>query len=155
MFGYTHPAQQQFDLRSYLVTTGLSGIVLAAVIALAAISTSITGTSPSVGTAAAPAPLGAPVVRDLGSRDVEPTSGGLEIGAVRDLGSRDLTTTPFHPGGFGPGASQGTNSAGIGGAAAPAGFQPGFLAEADQRRINSGTSPTVVPAGGHMAPRAQ
>jgi hypothetical protein len=168
MFGTTHPGRQELNLGAFLGATAIGGVILAATIALAAVSMAINGSASTVGTAAAPAPLTAPAVRDLGSRDAGATSGGLAANAVRDLGVRDLVKTPFQPGGFGPGA-QSMPVAGSG----ASGFEPGFLVDADQRRqqsasgATSGGSSTLTkddilpgssegaPAARHAGPRAQ
>jgi hypothetical protein len=167
MFGTTQPAQHPLDLRAYAVSTGIGAIVIAATIAIAAASIAINGSASTAGTAAAPAPLTAPAVRDLGSRDLGYSSTGLAANPVRDLGARDVPAITYHPGGFGPGQTQLKTQSGGSSTmlkddvyvpsiptVTVGGFLPGFLVDADQRRQGSSSS-EGAPAARHAGLRAQ
>lgn len=134
MSGTTRTVQKPLDTRNFLVVLAMAAIVLAATVTIAWSAANLAKTAPTVG--------------DLGSRDLD---------AAAAIGS-----------GFGaPGAFRGTVGPTSGGSAtlvkddlviktnAQAGFQPGFLVDADQRRMQSNTSSEGAPAARHAGLRAQ
>jgi hypothetical protein len=130
MSGTTRSVQQPLDTSSFAKVLAMAAIVLGATITIAWGSANLARTAP--GAAPAPAPLTAPVVRDLGSRDLGSTAAkGLAADPVHDLGSRDVGASAV------VGATQGAPGAYRGDANATSGSSQG------------------APAAGHAGLRAQ
>ena len=104
MSGTTRTVQQGLDGGSIVKAIGLTAIFVAAVVAAAWGTSTLTGGRSTA--VPAPAPLMAPAVRDLGSRDLGASSNALAPNPARDLGLRDGAAQVFNNGGFGPGIDQ-------------------------------------------------
>jgi hypothetical protein len=109
MSGTTRSAQQPLDTPSFAIVLAGAVIVLAATLAIAW-GTANLGKM-TQGAAPAPAPLTAPAIRDLGSRDLGSSTTGLAPNPVHDLGSRDLGSAPAKPFQGAPGAYRGDANA--------------------------------------------
>lgn len=166
MSGTTRTVQKPLDTRNFLAVLAMAAIVLAATVAIAWSSANLAKTAP--GAAPAPAPLTAPMARDLGSRDLGSSAAkGLATNPVHDLGSRDLGTasvsigaTHGAPGAYRPAITSGGSATLVKDdlvikTDTATGFQPGFLVDADQRRMQSNTSSEGAPATHRAGLRAQ
>jgi hypothetical protein len=133
MTGSTRTIQQPAKFGSILAAVGMAAAVLGAAAAFAWGSANLgKATQP----AAAPAPIYAPAVRDLGSRDEGSAAKGLAPNAVNDHGSSDVPRTRV----LGNGLQETTPALGY----------HGFGARPNSTGSNEGAS-----AGRSLAPRAQ
>ncbi len=145
MSGTTRTVQQPLDTNHVLAVIGMAAAAVAATIAIAWGSANLVKTAPAALPVAAA--IVDPVVRDLGDRDfgAAAVSSGATHGA---------------PGAYRPAITSGGSSTLVKDdiilkTNAGAGFQPGFLADADQRRTQSTTSSEGAPATRHAGLRAQ
>ena len=155
MSGTTRTVQQPLDTHNVLAVLGMAAAALAATVAIAWGSANLGKTAPAA--LPAPAAISDPALRDLGARDLGAAAKPVQLPAsdprLRDLGARDTGAASVSiganhgaPGAYRPviTTSGGSSTLVKDDVAIKsnviAGFKPGFLVDADQRRMQSSTN---------------
>ena len=147
MTGTTRTIQQPASTGSILAVLGMTVVIAGAAVAIALASTSAAKSTQPV---AAPAPLYAPAVRDLGIRDQGNASiSGPAAGTFADHGWSETGTA-----GFGPKGDQLKDDLAVGSSQGATGYH-GFGNPADRPSISTSGSNGDAPAGRNLALRAQ
>jgi hypothetical protein len=147
MTGTTRTIQQPASTGSILAVLGVTVAIVGAAVAIALGSANAGKSTQPV---AAPAPLYAPTVRDLGSRDQgNTTATGAAAGTFADHGWSETGTA-----GFGPKGDQLKDDLAVGSNQGATGYH-GFGNPADRPSISTSGSNGDAPAGRNLALRAQ
>jgi hypothetical protein len=145
MTGTTRTIQQPANTGSILAVLGMTVVIAGAAVAMALASTSAAKSTQPV---AAPAPLYAPAVRDLGIRDntsvTVPAAGTFADHGWSETGSA----------GFGPKGDQLKDDLAVGSNQGASGYH-GFGNPADRASTSANGSNGDAPAGRNLALRAQ
>ena len=150
MTGTTRTIQQPASTGSILAVLGMTVAIVGAAVAIALGSGNAGKSTQPV---AAPAPLYAPTVRDLGIRDQgNATANGLASGTFADHGWSEGSS--LNPRGFGPKGDQLKDDLAVGSNQGASGYH-GFGNPADRPSISTNGSNGDAPAGRNLALRAQ
>lgn len=145
MTGTTRTIQQPASTGSTLAVLGMTVAIVGAAVAIALGSANAGKSTQPV---AAPAPLYAPTVRDLGIRD-QGTVNGAAAGTFADHGWSETGTA-----GFGPKGDQLKDDVAVGSSQGVTGYH-GFGNPADRPSLSTTGSNGDAPAGRNLALRAQ